>query len=304
VIPALEGAGGAPPAANAATGGDRGPARDACLVDAHVHLHAEHDLATLLDSAAANFDRARRQLGRPHAASVLLLAEGEGADVFAALRRTIDDPPRGPAPGWTVDCTPEDDALVLRSKLDAELLVVRGRQVVAREGIEVLALLCLPSLDRRPPAAKAIDGTLEAGGVPVLPWGFGTWWGRRGRTILDLLRRHDPRALFLGDNGGRPRVAREPALFRSARELGFRVLPGSDPLPLPGHQHRAASYGFLLEARIDPARPAHSLRAGLRQAPLDLLAYGHRRGLAGFVRDQVAMQLRRRGAGDRRARRR
>ena len=101
---------------------------------------------------------------------------------------------------------------------------------------------------------------------------------------------------FLGDNGGRPRVASAPRLFRLAEERGIAVLPGSDPLPFPGQVRKVGGYGFVLTGDVVPERPAAGLKrilAGLTQSPP---SFGRRESLPGFVRSQLGMQwLLRRG---------
>ena len=72
--------------------------------------------------------------------------------------------------------------------------------------------------------------------------------------------------------------------------MGFRVIAGSDPLPLAGEIERPGSFGCLLEGPFSVNRPAAALR--------DLLAestprpFGLGRSLPSFVRSQLAMQLR------------
>ena len=99
-----------------------------------------------------------------------------------------------------------------------------------------------------------------SGAVPVLPWGFGKWWFYRGALIEALLRRPEPKWLFLGDNGGRPEFGGSPRLLREAGKRGVSVLPGSDPLPLPEHASRAGSCGFLMRNGVEERQPAAALR--------------------------------------------
>jgi hypothetical protein len=268
------------------------------LVDAHVHLHREHRLATLLDAAVANFDEARRTLEpAPSPASwgyALLLTEILGPCVFDALANGSDEAATSGAGGWRFERTGEALSLIARAADRRPLILVRGRQIVTRESIEVLALLCSENVPDGLPLDETLARVRAGGALPVLPWGFGKWWRERGRAVERRLREDDPGALFLGDNGGRPRIGPEPAMFRLARRLGYRVLPGSDPLPLPGHERRPGSYGLRLAARIDPDAPASSIRRALLEAPPRPASFGRRRPLLAFARDQLAMQRRKR----------
>jgi hypothetical protein len=170
------------------------------------------------------------------------------------------------------------------------LLVIAGRQIAAREGLEVLAL----AGDAAVPDGLSFGETLHrvraGGALPVLPWGFGKWWGRRGELVAGALARRGSALLFLGDNAGRPPAGGEPRLFQEAQALGVAVLPGSDPLPLPWHAGRAGSYGFVLEGELSEGSPAGDLRRCLRELRGAPRVFGRRVTLRGFLRDQAALR--------------
>ena len=110
-------------------------------------------------------------------------------------------------------------------------------------------------------------------------------------ALLDRYARPD---FALGDNGGRLRHGRRPPLFERAERRGIRVLPGSDPLPFPHHQVRAGSYGVRLAATLDAARPGRDLYRALVDETVEWAPFGQREGLLPFLRNQVAMQFRKR----------
>ncbi len=265
------------------------------LVDGHVHFHSCFDPTSFLRHAADNFGEARRRRGRDcGSAGILLLAESAGASYFRQLRDRVGE---GSAGAWSIHRTAEAESLEIRRSGEPCLLAVAGRQLVTAESLEVLALCC----DAELADGRLIEETVEAvrlrGGLPVVPWGFGKWWFRRRRVVLGLLESQDSSVFCLGDNGGRLRLARRPALFRAAERRGFRVLPGSDPLPFARHGGRAGSYGFGVEVELDPAQPALSLKAALRNPETRLRPYGSGESLLRFVRNQVAMQLRKSRTG-------
>jgi hypothetical protein len=264
-------------------------------IDAHVHLHPEHELRTVLDSAAAHFEHALRSLSdtRP-GRGALLLAEVDGVSRFDQLHDACRSGPAPEAHHWSVERTSEALSLVARAPGRLPLILARGRQIVTRENIEVLALISSVNVRDGLPLDDVLGRVRDDGGVPVLPWGFGKWWRRRGACVAARLRAEDPGALFLGDNGGRPRLGPEPSMFELGRQLGYRILPGSDPLPLPGHQHRAGSCGLVLDVEIAPDAPAQALREALFASPLTFSTFGRRRPLLAFARDQIAMQRRKR----------
>jgi hypothetical protein len=248
------------------------------LVDAHVHFHDCYGLETFLDGALRNF---RKGAAGGAWTGCLLLTEAGDARWF---RRWQDG--RG-AGVWTFEPTGEEEALFAVRETGERLVVVAGRQIVSRERIEVLALGRDLELPDGLPLEETLERVRKSGALPVLPWGFGKWWGRRGAAVARVLRQR--RELFLGDNSGRLRHGLPPALFRRARKLGVLVLPGSDPLPFPRHAGRAGSYGFVLPGSIEESKPAQDLLRRIRAAGQPR-SFGRRVGLARFLRDQVEVQ--------------
>jgi hypothetical protein len=178
--------------------------------------------------------------------------------------------------------------LVRRGHL--RLSVIVGRQLVTRERLEVLAVgTTAPLRD-----GDSIEATLNAvhavGAAAVLPWGVGKWLGGRGAIVDGILANPKWSHVFLGDNGNRLRYGPEPERFASARRAGRCVLPGSDPLPLPGEERRVGSYGFAVDVELDPLRPAAGLLA-LLQSGATFKAFGQREGLGGFFGKQLALRL-------------
>lgn len=273
------------------------------LVDAHVHVHAGFDPDRFLDCALENLRRGAREAGIAGPSSgCLLLSESAGDHWFRQAGG------EGRAGSWRLEPTAEPESLRAvregregREGMDgAELVLIAGRQVRTREGLEVLALATAADFTDGLPLAETLDHVRAGGALPVLPWGFGKWWLSRGSLIAKSMA--DGGAgrgeLYLGDNAGRPALAGRPPLFREAERRGIPVLPGSDPLPLAGHVTRAGSYGFLLAGALDEARPARSLSIllrRLRSAGVQPRAFGRPSGLFQFFRDQTALRLRRRG---------
>jgi hypothetical protein len=77
----------------------------------------------------------------------------------------------------------------------------------------------------------AVRAVQDSGALTVLPWGFGKWWGERGRRVERLVNELGANAVFLGDNGSRPQALGRPRLIETGERQGFRVLPGTDPFP-------------------------------------------------------------------------
>jgi hypothetical protein len=261
------------------------------LVDGHVHYHPIFGVARFLEAALRNLRAARAEVGEPNAVGCLMLTESAGMQYF---RRFRDGLIEREAPGWEARPTAEDCSLVARDSRGEQIILVAGRQIVTSDRLEVLALATAAEYPDGRTLREATEGVISSGAVPVVPWGFGKWTMARGRTVAELLRSPTAGALFVGDNGGRPRVGPRPRLFDLAEGLGIPILPGSDPLPLAGEVTKPGRFGFVLRGSVDPDAPAAAIRALLatREPPR---RFGRLEGLGTFVLRQTALRLQRRG---------
>ncbi|HWW19821.1 MAG TPA: hypothetical protein VNZ06_03365, partial [Steroidobacteraceae bacterium] len=146
------------------------------------------------------------------------------------------------------------------------------------------------------PDGLAMRPTLErvaaSGAFPVIPWGFGKWWLRRGELVRRQLTLFAPQSLALGDNGGRLANAPRPTLFQRAEQQGFAVLPGTDPFPFPGQEARVGSYGFVLENWHRSDQPVEELLQRLRALSGTPRCFGRLTNPLRFAISQVRMQVR------------
>lgn len=256
------------------------------LVDAHVHLRDVHEPGAVLDGAVAHFARSAMRLGARECEGVLMLAEAAGEhgfDRLAASERGIGR--------WRIEMGREPNAVRARRDDDQSLWIFNGRQVATREGLEVLTLLSGVEIEDGLGVRETIERGLEAGALVTLPWGFGKWTGGRKKLMAELVRAFAGRGVVLGDSAGRPAGLGEGAVFGLGRELGMAVLPGTDPLPIPGHRGRAGRYGLWFEGRLDPERPLTDLR-GRVSGPMGADAtIGRRDGLLRAVLTQVRLRV-------------
>jgi hypothetical protein len=260
------------------------------LVDAHVHFYPGFDPAGFFEAAVGNFDAAARQLGinRPPL-GCLLFTETPDDHFFTRLAaRDVE------IMGWTLAPTGEERALMARRRDGRQLLLGAGRQIGSAEDLEVLALATTAVYPRRPRFGDAFESALATAGAVVLPWGFGKWWFRRGALVRDILRRYADRPFFLGDNAGRLAGTRRPPLFAEAERTGHWVLPGSDPLPLPGEDARPGSYGCVIETTLDAERPLTSVLTALHASQTAPRSFGSLTPLPRFCSAQVRLQVRKR----------
>lgn len=259
------------------------------LVDGHVHIHPGYDLKRFLDAAAANFASAARDIGAPgDTPGVLMLTESGGVDAFADLAGRAGQT----VGGWSVSRTTETISLSMTRSGRARVYLVAGRQIVTADRLEVLALATDQTVPDGLPMDVTVSRVQAAGGLAVIPWGFGKWTGHRRRRLADFLRSAAGDGVLLGDNGGRLNFGPTPPLLREARERGLPIVPGSDPLPFASHAERAGRYGFVLTAAVDPDHPARTVVQYLLSRKDQPCPYGRLTPLPAFLVTQLRMQLR------------
>jgi hypothetical protein len=261
------------------------------LVDAHVHFHECFDAHRFLDAAARNIRRASLDLGlSSETRGVLMFADPRGMNSFKRLTECAPDAERTV---WRFVSTSEKCSLIARRD-SSELVLVAGRQIATRERLEVLAL----GTTRSFPDGLGLMGTLrtvlEGRALAVVPWGFGKWWGRRGRLVQAVIQSPEYREIFLADNGGRPRVGLRSRLLRLAKRIGINILPGTDPLPFLSEECRTGSFGFVLAQELDMNRPTSALKRGLMGLDSQPRVFGRRSSQLAFVRNQARLILLRR----------
>lgn len=260
------------------------------LVDAHVHIHRCFDTGVFLASAARNFRSAAAEScpGQPYRA-VLCLTEDAGTSEFGHFRKLAGA--HSGLNGWSVSRTGERHSLVASHHDLGELTILAGRQIRCEEGLEVLALGTSRSFDDGITVNAAIEQIHREAALAILPWGFGKWTGRRGRVVRRVLKSYTPEEIFLGDNSGRLARWPEPGEFALARQRGFRILPGTDPLPFSSEVTRAASYGLAVPGNLSSTEPARALIGILSDLSVETRPFGRLETPLRFLRNQLAMQL-------------
>ena len=236
-----------------------------------------------LDAAAANFraasDRAEGWLG------AILLTQASGERVFESLSAPAT------IAGWAlVPAQDEPETLIARRGASA-IAVICGRQVRAADGLEVLALGTRAVFSDGLPFEQAVEAVGRAGALTVIPWGFGKWFGERGRRVEKILEALGNRVLFVGDNGSRMGLMGQPALIRASERRGFRVLPGTDPFPFASGHRRVGGFGFLAELNPAESAPWRELRTWLLEREDSPRPYGRASGPIQFVFNQVGIQV-------------
>jgi hypothetical protein len=271
----------------------RSRACDGILIDAHVHLHRCFSLAESFDVAYRNMAHAARDLRFTGGfIGTLFLAEPPGANEFRDLAIRARAGADGSRVGaWTVETTADERSVFARGENDELLLIVAGRQLTTREGIEILALGTDDALADGRALDEALAEVRASDSLAVLPWGFGKWCGRRGRIVRRLLGASTfSDHLFVGDNGGRLGAWREPQMFSLARHQGLRTLPGTDVFPFSDEIRRLGTFGCAVRTPNRVSGADDVIRV-LQDPTASLIAYGGPSPAHRFVRNQARIHV-------------
>lgn len=229
------------------------------LADTHLHLYPCYDLdrafSGLIDRLAAHH--------KPQAVFAACLAERSGYNFYEQLqtgKQLLD---------FKVEHADSRQLILCRNNDSSRLTLLPGRQIIAAERIEVLALCTDALFADGTPAAELIRYIRAQNGVPVLPWSPGKWFFQRGKVIAHLLRSFTPQDLLIGDVSLRPIGWPLPFLMRTAKRLGYQIISGSDPLPFSGEEKQFGRYASCIlcaETGLAPNDALRSLLSGKAEA--------------------------------------
>ncbi|MDH3376357.1 MAG: hypothetical protein OEQ39_05240 [Gammaproteobacteria bacterium] len=238
------------------------------IIDSHIHVYPCYDLERAFSTLLSRMDGVA-----PDAVNVACLTERYDCDFFDEL---------------SADSTPLDDRFSVRDDPNETCLWIQrkdgggsvallpGRQVVSSENIEVIALAHRQRIADGLPAAQIVETVLKNDGVPMLSWSPGKWWFGRGNVVTSLLDRFSPAHMVIGDTGLRPLGWGTPWLMRKARNRGFRVLAGSDPLPVIGEERYFGTYMTAAETATASASPTALIHSIVRDSSVSLSVRGSR----------------------------
>lgn len=251
------------------------------VIDGHIHIYPVHDwrvaVRALLKNLAGLADGPAVRAG--------FLAEAAGCTFF---REAASHPERYRDGELALEVGPDAGVLVVRAEGEEPAYLVAGRQIVTAERLEVLAIGADAAIPDGEPVKVVIDRVRSAGAVPVLSWSPGKWFFGRGRVVRQLLESEAADRFLLGDTALRPAGWPFPELMALGRRRGFKVIGGTDPLPLPGEECRLGCYGVRVRAEFDPDAPGESIRRMLFYGNAFFSAVGTRLGPVAFAGKWVA----------------
>ncbi len=260
------------------------------VADSHVHFHKCFNEEKFFDNCFKNILQASQN---SEANGILFLTQGKHEDSFNFLRqKKIIKSLINPQITYSISNTQDNSVIELKwNKREIKILIISGFQIITRENLEVLSLGTAVRQNDSLPIRETIIGIKNLGGIPILPWGFGKWYGKRGKLINEIIDEQIPN-LFLGDNGGRANLLLYPQQFNSAAKHGIRVLPGSDPLPFPGEEIKPLSFGFKFIAEISISNPWADVKKILLADNFSMEPFGKLTSPWNFIKSQLAVRFR------------
>lgn len=260
-------------------------------LDSHVHIQSSAELDEMLDSAYSNLNRFCGKSSSSDQFVVCLQAlAGQNLSEMIMLGSE--------ARKWQL--SRQTGGLVAR--LDGrEITLLLGEQLVSSEGIEVLVIGEPPFLrDTQANAAQILSSVQH--GIAILPWGFGKWLGKRGRTVSKMLVEEPPLCgLFIGDIPARTALLGGSSQLATAQKNNIPLLRGTDPLPLSGEVQRVGLYGSRIIADLQfseqESSPERALKALQRlvqpqeSGSIKLEQFGNRLPLIANLRSQIQLRI-------------
>ncbi len=266
------------------------------LLDTHVHIHSCFDLNNYFKFAFDNFSKNAKQIDKSHQwIGVLFLAEVEGVCFFSKLKEAINKTNSlFHSEKFQLKETLETNSIIISNEKNKKIIVLPGKQIIAKDNIEVLALCTDQEIEKNKNILTTVQNINSKNGIAVLPWGVGKWFGKRKIIVEDFLKKHSNEKFFLGDNSGRPFFWTKPNIFKIGNRTKHFVLPGSDALPIPSEENKTASFGFYLFKEIDETKPLESIRQIILSLSETPKMYGNLENLVPFFKNQIFMQLKKR----------
>ncbi len=225
-------------------------------VDTHLHIYPFYNVEQALGSVLQNLSG-----GAEDMVKIACLTERYDCNLYDELASGA-----GSLFSHQYDIQSGPDSLVVTDKNGkGQFFLLPGQQIITSENIEILSLSCNKRVEEGQPASDTVRNILSLEGIPVVAWAPGKWFFNRGKIVASLLDQFTPQQLALGDTTLRPLGWGIPGIIKKARQRGFRILYGSDPLPFKGEEIRPGSYSTRIirndqDGEIDPKNPAELVR--------------------------------------------
>ncbi len=260
------------------------------LIDSHVHLYDNFDPDSFIESITRNFIKFGKLDENEFKESVkmIFLTEAKENDFFTRIEDNS-------LPLKNCDIhtekTGEEGSILLKQNGNELFYIIRGRQIITEENIEILSVGDGPIIKDGLPAAEVLERIRENEQLAILAWGVGKWLFGRGKMVKNIINTLEYPLLLIGDNSARPLLWIKPLIYRKGDKLGIPVVAGSDPLPLNGEDEKAGSYFFMIKSNFDPKRPLNSIKQILKSDIKDIKNLGKRDSVFTFLKRQSKIML-------------
>jgi len=261
------------------------------FIDGHVHLYDNFDPDSFISSITDNFNRYAKSKDHIYsdAAKMIFLTESKDNDFFGRIEDNS-------LPIKNLDIhsekTGEKGSLLLKQNGNDLFYIIKGRQIVTKENLEILSIgPSSAKIEDGLPAFEVLELIKEQNDIAILAWGVGKWLFKRGEIVKNILETFDYPLLLVGDNSARPSVWLKPFIYRKADKSGIPIVNGSDPLPLEGESQRAGSYFFMVKGKFDSDKPMRSVKEILSSDSNRLKFFGERDSLLTFCKRQSKILL-------------
>lgn len=209
------------------------------VVDTHLHIYPFYDIPRALIALFDNLEKIDST-----AIKVACLTERYDCNIYNELKHS---PAESITSNFEILPSNTGGSLEIRQYESSQsLILLPGQQIITSENLEVLSLNCANRIEEGADAETTINEIDAHHGIPVIAWGLGKWFGHRGKIVESLINKFKPNQLAVGDTTMRPLGWRTPQLISMARDKGFKVLCGSDPLPFSGEEIRPGSYASTI----------------------------------------------------------
>jgi hypothetical protein len=243
------------------------------VIDGHLHLYPRYDVARAINSLLDNLGKFTSPSGGASTVFIGLLAESQSCRFYQEILKHGEACHYDP---FTLVAGPDAGAITLLKHDQIMGYLIAGRQIVTSEKLEILALGMDISVKNGLSAEDTLQAIRAQHAVPVLSWSPGKWFFSRGKRIQTLIETQPGGSFLIGDTGLRPTFWPVPRLMKMASRRGYRIIGGSDPLPIPGEECWIGTYGMTVTAEFDREKPAESLRRLLANPTTPFTPIGHR----------------------------
>lgn len=269
------------------------------LIDGHVHLYPFYNLRQAFQNGINNLRHAAEKLSDfilkknendvDHFSLIWLLAERADCHFIEDAVKSIQKIKNN-----EFKLIPDDkkEAIIVEKGGKPVLYICSGRQIITKEGLEIISLASKLFLkDREKTTDDIIKNIIDSDGIAALNWAPGKWFFNRGKVVRRLLEEQSPENFLICDTSLRTTLWPVPKLMTLAQKIGFKVIAGSDPLPFYGEEKYLGSYGFCLRGEFNLYRPVDSIRSLLRKPETNISLIGQRNDIVTFCRRQYKILL-------------